>query len=122
VSSPVLSSFHGHCSIASILVRIEALRPPLVNPKLKRVMGTEGEPVFELAPGVAQVFDQVCLSDESLLQQTSNGGSFPKVSRKKRRRLEDEAKAAAEVEAVRSLMFRCLVETQRVFRCFSLYI
>jgi len=42
------------------LVRIEALRPPLVNPKLKGVMGTEAEPVFELAPGVAQVFDQVC--------------------------------------------------------------
>ena len=104
------------------LVRIEALRPPLVNPKLKRAMGTEAEPVFELAPGVAQVFDQVCLSDESLLQQTSNGGSFPMVSRKKRRRLEDEAKAAAEVEAVRSLMFRCLVETQRISRCFPLYI
>ena len=55
---------------------MEALRPPLVNPKLKRVMGTEAEPVFELAPGVAQVFDHVCLSDEAYLQQTSNGGNF----------------------------------------------
>jgi len=80
-------------------VRIEALRPPLVNPKLKGVMGTEAEPVFELAPGVAQVFDQVCLSDEPYPKQTSNGGNLPMVPRKKRRRLEDEAKAAAEVEA-----------------------
>ena len=64
---------------------MEALRPPLVNPDLKRVMGTEAEPTFELAPGVAQVFNQVYLSDEPLLQQTSNDGNLPMASRKKRR-------------------------------------
>ena len=42
-------------------------------------------------PGVAQLFDQVCLSDEPYLQQTLNGGNLPMVSQKKRRRLEDEA-------------------------------
>jgi len=34
----------------------------LVNPKLKRVMGTEAEPVFELAPGVGDT--RVTLEDK----------------------------------------------------------
>jgi len=69
------------------------------------------------------------ISDESYstysFKQTSNGGNFsqmfrfawnfPMIYRKKRRHLEDEAKAAAEVTLYGCALFLCFVETQRIF-------
>ena len=60
----------------------------------------------------AKVLGHVCLSDEAYLQQTSNGGNLPMVPRKKRLRLEDEAKAAAEAPQP---TLTCIVPVFRIY-------